>query len=745
MRNILIAAAVALLPWPAFAQEETSLVPQPQTMVRTGGQYTPDNRATVTYEADSLAPVARYLCDVLGRQGITADARPGRNGTYTIRASGRGTSGSYALDVEKEGVRIVAADCAGAACAVASLHQLFDADGKRTPIDCLHIDDTPRYPWRGLMVDCSRHFFSTDEMLQIVDLMALYKLNRLHWHLTDDQGWRIEIKRYPLLTQRGAWRTMNRQDEWCETTARKNSDPDLRLDRSKMQPAANATDSLYGGFYTQDDVRRVVAYASARGIDVVPEIDMPGHSLGAIACYPQLGCRYEGEGEAWRGSFSSPLCLGRDATLEFCRNVWSELFDLFPSKYAHIGGDEVEMSFWNECPDCRKRIDELQITNGGKGLQAWFTREMEQFFNVHGRRMIGWDEILAGGVSHDATVMWWRGDNAQGAVDAANGGNDVVCCPTTHFYYDFAQNDGDLERIFLFAPPAGIDASAQNRVIGLQGNLWAEHVPSMRRLCYMVLPRLIAQAEAAWTPTAARTSWADFDRRMQQQYARLRSMGMAYRLPDITGVYGVNAYEGSTTVEARCADPSAVIRFTTDSTAPTAASPVLPEHYTIDSPATLTLRAFAPGDLKGEPVTVSYEPAQWIEPAQTAAPAEKGFTARWYDYAGELCGDIDKAPFLGTYHTDEVCIPEGVKGNIGLIIDGFFHAPADGFYAFILSSDDGSTLSLDGEMVIDNDGGHSTVVKSRLLPLRKGYHPMQVKYFDHNGGGLFLKSEKVDR
>ncbi len=727
-----------MLPCWVYADDSRpSLVPQPQSVTWTKGVYRLKSHLSLSVADRRLLPAAEYLRDMLVRAtGYDVSIVP-TGGDICLALESDGKAGGYRLDVDRKHIRISGADYQGVVSGIATLRQLLPADieaeqtveGVQWTVPCVNVCDAPWYGWRGLMIDSSRHFFSVEEMKRVIDLMALYKLNRLHWHLTDDQGWRIEIKAYPLLTEKACWRKFNKNDRACIAQAQSENNAAMMPDTSHLRITQEG-DTLYGGYYRQDEVRDIVAYATVRGIDVIPEIDMPGHSMCALDCYPQLSC---GTIE-WR-YFSTPLCLGKDETLNFCQNVWREIFTLFPSEYVHIGGDEVDMSFWKQCPLCQDRIAKLQLGDG-HGLHAWFTRRMEDFFTASGKRMIGWDEILTGGVSPSATVMWWRGGNSDGAVKALRDGNGLIACPTTHFYYDYRQNNSDMEKIYRFALPKSVSDSAAGQLLGIQGNIWSEMVPSFRRLTYMVLPRMLAEAETAWTEPQQK-DWTSFCHRMAAQYTRLSRMGLDYRLPDITGLYDENAFFGRQRVQVQCEDPSATIHYTTDGSVPDAQSPVVDSTLYVDHPTAFTFRALTADGKQGEILRARYVPAEYLE-AVRPATVSSGLTAKWYDYAGAGCQGITQAPFRGTYTIDDVQIPDSAKGNIGLVIDGYIRIPEDGIYGFVLSSDDGSMLYIDGKVVVDNDGEHSTVIKSASRALRAGYHRIEVQYFDHNGGNLDL-------
>lgn len=745
MKRFFLGAIFLLNGMALSATVTVPLIPQPQQVEWGQGEVMLPRHFTIRVTHPSLKPLGHYLSSILAQYGI--DARVATFGQGFIRLALEdestfkklaaqsdtiGLSERYLLKTEGKGIKISAPRVAGLVNGVATLRQLLPTS-TQTPavVPLVTVADAPHYGWRGLMIDSSRHFFTPDELKQTLDLMALYKLNKMHWHLTDDQGWRIEIKAYPLLTEQGAWRTLNNQDRWCQKNAIMTHNDDLQLEAHSLRITQKG-DTLYGGFYTQDEVKDIVAYAQARGIEVIPEIDMPGHSLSAIACYPWLGC---GANNQW-ADFSSPLCLGNDRVLQFCRDVWTELFNLFPSPYVHIGGDEVDMVFWKNCPRCQARMKSNRLADG-HALQAWFTNNMQAFFTAHGKRMIGWDEMLDGGHMPSATVMWWRGGNADAAVRATRAGNDVVCCPTTHFYYDYVENDIDVEKILCFDVPAAMTSVDRQHVLGLQGNLWSEHIPSFNRLTYMALPRMIAQAEAAWVP-ADKRQYADFSKRLTAHYQRLEVMGVRYRLPGLKGLYQQNIYFGKGQARVTCADPSVEIRYTTDGTVPDSKARLYTQPLTVTQPTNFCFRAFGKDGNMGDAIHATFAPATYRE--ATAGPTNpvQGLNATWNDYTGPSCAGITTAPLKGTYHIHSVAIPKEVKGNIGLVITGFIYVPVDGAYGFVLTSDDGSLLSIDGQVAVDNDGEHSTLQRSAQVALRKGYHTINVQYFDHNGGDLSL-------
>ena len=482
----------------------------------------------------------------------------------------------YRLDVASSGVTVRASSLPGFLYAVQTVKQLLpaaffggEADAATAwTLPCVAIDDAPRFAYRGLMLDVARHFFSKEEVEKIIDLMAFHKLNRLHWHLTDDQGWRIEIKRYPRLTEYGSIRK--------GTVVKKN------WDQYDGVP--------YGGYYTQDEIREVVAYAAARGITVIPEIDLPGHMLAALACYPELGCT-GGPYEVWGrwGVADDVLCVGKEKTFEFLENVLGEVMELFPSEYIHIGGDECPKTRWEKCPVCQAKIRELGIKGDEKHaaeyyLQSYVTARIEKFLNEHGRRIIGWDEILEGELAPNATVMSWRG--SEGGIAAAKMGHDAIMTPTTHFYFDYYQSRDvenepfgiggylPVEKVYSYEPvPDSLAQELGDHILGIQANLWTEYVLSPEHLEYMLLPRMAALSEVQWCDKGRR-EWDRFAGALPHFVDLYTRMGYNYS----PVVFGVHA-EVNGNPEKQCVEVSlstlgdAPIYYTLDGMDPTAESP----------------------------------------------------------------------------------------------------------------------------------------------------------------------------
>jgi len=500
------------------------LVPVPASVARSPGDFTLRRGAPLVVRggnAEALG-VARHFVQLADASyGLRLDLQPQARGARgdgiefvldpNVLISGDAGSDGYELATSARGARLVARTPRGLFHGSITLWQLLGAAGGAAPlrVPYVAIADHPRFAWRGLMIDSARHFQPPDEIKRMLDQMAQLKFNVLHWHLTDDQGWRIQINKYPKLTQVGAWRA----------------------------PASvDGAAGRYGGFYTQAEIRDIVAYAQARYITIVPEIEMPGHAQAAIAAYPQFGTEAGAAppvSHDW--GVHTYLFNVDDDTFAFLENVLSEVIELFPGTYVHVGGDEAAKDRWQASSRVQQRMHELGLKDEA-ALQGWFTARIEKFLAAHGRRLVGWDEILEGGVPARATVMSWRG--SQGGVDAARAGHDVVMAPSPVMYFDHFQSSRhdeppgrpavvSLADVYAFEPvPAELDAAQARHVLGAQANLWTEYMDTPQRLEHAAFPRAAALAEVLWSPAAQR-NWADFRARLPAQLARYRAAGVA--------------------------------------------------------------------------------------------------------------------------------------------------------------------------------------------------------------------------
>lgn len=509
MKNFLIlffAAFVLEISTVAQSYDHLSILPKP-TEVKRGVQdsFFILNRDTKIINCTEIADMKyvvneleRIAEDILGKKLKKARVVERENNIIIRYADNLGEE-EYKLSIAPENIIIQAKSSAGAFYAVQTLKQIIPIQAFETPIDLkelklpiTEISDAPHFAYRGFMLDCARHFWDVETVKEILDIMALHKMNRFHWHLTEDQGWRIEIKKYPLLTKIGSLRE--------QTTTGHNEGYD---------------GIPYGGFYSQKDIKEIVKYAQERFITIIPEIEIPGHSLGALCAYPWLGCRgEEGNYKTWPLWGVSPqiACAGKESTFKFWEDVLKEVVELFPGEYIHIGGDEAPRDEWKVCPLCQKRIKENNLKNEAE-LQSYVTHRIEEFLAKHNRKLIGWDEILEGGVSKDATIMSWRG--ASGGINAARKGNYAIMTPNDHCYLDYFQTTDrqdepdaiggyvSLGKTYALNPYNKLTPEQQKYILGVQGNLWCEYISTPMQLQYMALPRLGAIAEIGWSNPSA--------------------------------------------------------------------------------------------------------------------------------------------------------------------------------------------------------------------------------------------------
>ena len=742
--SFLIVSACIFSSCTPTVKQEIAILPTPVSLTEQSGSFVLKDGMKIGVSDQSLFPAVGYLQEILRNvisSSVEVTTDKSQVDMYFQLKDIVGKPGSYKLESTPEYIRVEATDYSGIISAITTIRQLLPAtievqgEKQNYSIPVVQIEDAPRFEWRGFMLDASRHFWNKKEVKHVLDLMSLYKLNKFHWHLSDDQGWRIEIEKYPLLTEKGAWRKFNTQDRTCMARAKEEDNTDFLIPEDKIRIVEG--DTLYGGYYTHDDIKEIVAYATQRGIDVIPEIDMPGHFLAAISQYPELAC----DGLiGWGEIFSSPICPGKDATLEFCRNVFKEVFELFPYEYVHMGGDEVEKANWKKCPLCQKRIRTEKL-GSVEELQAWFVRDMEKFFLANGKRLIGWDEVVADGLSSDAAITWWRSWAKDALPTATAQKQKVIACPNEYFYFDYAQDQNSVKKILAYDPCADERLSPEQKkyIWGVQANLWAEWIPTMKRIEYLIVPRMIALSEIAWAEPTAKPGLEEFYRQLVPQFKRMDVMRVNYRVPDLQGFYKVNAFIDETTVELTCPLPGTEIRYTTGGSMPTKESALYNGALEVGKTTDFAFRTFRPDGSPSDAVRTKYVKAPYAEAVTAPAALQPGLKAVWHDFRGNLCADIDAAPVKGEYVVESVSIPEEVKGNIGLVLTGYLEVPADGIYTFALLSDDGSTLMLDGELLGDNDGAHSPVEIIVQKALKAGLHPIEVRYFDCNGGVLQME------
>ncbi len=661
---------IVLFLYPLFVHSQPAdpfnVIPLPQNIEARKGTFTL-KKDTRIYTPEGLANwdlPAQYLMAMTATStGYRLISQPFKkfkeakgNSIYFVQDAGILSDEGYSLEVKPNAVIIRAKTAAGAFYGLQTLRQLFPPEFGGTHsygsvkwvVPACFIQDAPRFAYRGMHLDVSRHFFQPVFVKKYIDMLAMHKFNTFHWHLTDDQGWRIEIKKYPELQRIASCRN--------ETLIGHYNDFPQQFDGKK-----------YCGFYTQREIKDIVEYARKRFVTIIPEIEMPGHALAALSAFPELGCTGGPYLAATKwGVFEDVFCAGNEKTFNFLDDVLAEVCELFPGTYIHIGGDECPKTRWEACPKCQKRIKDEGLKDAHE-LQSYFIRRIEKTLALHNRKIIGWDEILEGGLAPTATVMSWRG--IDGGIAAANAGHDAIMTPGSHCYFDHYQSDPStepvaigglttLERVYSYEPvPEGLSPEAAKHILGAQGNVWTEYIPKPEQVEYMAFPRACALAEVVWSNKSKR-SWADFVRRIQPHFDRLDDAGLKYS----RSFYDVTASFSDNKVSIIANDPALEIRYTTDGKPPSSNSP----KYTTSIPITktTTLKAATFSKTKalgkavsvqytihkamGKPYTLSQKPTQYTGGDEMALTnGISGGLKTWGNWVGLVNHDIDPVIDLG--------------------------------------------------------------------------------------------------
>ena len=581
--------------------DTVSIIPQPRYVQMNEGTFRIDKDTKIFLDepVEEYMRIAGFLNErLLAAAGfsleITDEMTADGNVIFFMNAGL--PSEAYGIHVEPDRIVIDYGDGAGAFYALQTIFQLLPEEifadsrqrGVKWEIPCLAMEDAPRFKYRGMHLDVCLHYFDLDFLKKYIDIMALHKVNRFHWHLTEDQGWRLEIKKYPLLTEKGQWRK--------ETVV-----------GSLNSGVYDGTP--YGGYYSQEQVRDLVQYAAERYVTIIPEIELPGHALAAIACYPELSCGLEDHYETatkW-GVFKQVYCP-KETTFEFLEDVFDEVFELFPSEVVHIGGDECPKASWKACPHCQALIRKLGLKDEYE-LQSWFVTRMEKYINSKGREIIGWDEILQGGLAPNAKVMSWLGE--EGGIQAARQHHEVVMAPHQKYYLDYWQADPDSEPLAMGGPttlktmyeyepvPEVLTPEEARYIIGVEGCVWTEYMDSPERVEYMAWPRMCAIAETGWTQTGK--DWDGFTRRLETHLGRLDRLDVGYCKAFFNPLIVFhNDTKYSKVVTMTVDAPDAEIRYTLDGSVPDASSPVYDKPFVINRQQTVTAAAFRNGQIIGE-------------------------------------------------------------------------------------------------------------------------------------------------
>lgn len=720
---------------------QINIVPKPNSIKPLGGSYKLGYKTKI-YAADDLSrKFAAYLNDSLLKIygfKLEVTAKPQKKNFILFdfnMPTLASDDASHRLSINKGGVKIAAPHEIGAFYGLQSFLQLIPADFKgKAEIPATDISDAPRFKYRGMHLDVSRHFFPVEFVKKYIDLMAMYKFNYFHWHLTEDQGWRIEIMKYPKLTEVGGFRK--------ETVKERN-----------LQPYIG--DGIpYGGFYTQEQIKDVVAYAKSRYITVIPEIELPGHSSAALAAYPQLGCKenYEYKVQTTWGIFKEVYCP-KEETFKFLEEVLTEVIDLFPdSPYIHIGGDEVLKDHWKESP----LVQELKTRERLKDeheVQSYFIRRMEKFINSKGKRIIGWDEILEGGLAPNAVVMSWRGE--KGGIEAAKANHEVIMTPTDYCYFDYGQGDPKfeplniggyvpLEKVYSYNPmPKELAPDQQKFILGAQANLWTEYLKTPERVEYMAFPRMLALAEVVWTAPEQK-SYLDFLRRLGWQTGLLDKLNVAYRIPPPDGLKNMVIADNKPAVmQLTPAVGGAKIFYTTDGSEPNAASSLYSKSGIVLRPdyqqTDIKVKIQMPNGRFSSVYSATVLRGKMLEP--TSVPdAKPGVRYSLFKGPFNSIADVNSSQLIEKSETKSLGLQQfaqktgNLKESFGVIADGYILIPNDGVYEFQMDSTMFSIFWIDENELTSSDPSQNLQTKSMLLPLKKGLHAVHLVYFTKGGG-----------
>jgi hexosaminidase len=746
MSRLLLSTLAILCCYCSVAQLKTgdiTIIPEPQSMRSMPGSFVLNDHTLIHYEGDGAKATAELLQTFLNTQytiPLQISDKPlpkvPLQPTINIVGSSEGTPEGYTMEVNA-GTIYLKGDAAGLFYGLQTLQQLFPLQKTTTiHVPGVQIKDAPRFAYRGLMLDVGRHFFPPAYIKQFIDVMAQYKFNRFHWHLTEDQGWRIEIKKYPRLQE-----IASQRKQTIVGHHRYSSGYD-------GQP--------YGGYYTQEEIREIVKYADSKHIIIIPEIEMPGHSQAVLTAYPSFGNTggpYEVRG-TW-GISNDILNPVNDSVFTFMEDVLSEVIDLFPSKYIHIGGDEALKDRWKEDPKVQALIKKLGLKDEHE-LQSYFIHRIEKFVNSKARSIIGWDEILEGGLAPNATVMSWQGES--GGIAAAKQKHEVVMTPNTFLYLDYYQghpateplNAGGylpLKTVYNYEPlPPSLTVAEQKYIKGVQANIWTEFMPDPKTVEYMIWPRALALSEIAWSP-AAKKNELRFYKKLSTELARMEQERINFRIPEPVGLSSKLVNTPTTIVRLSAPVKGATMVYSVDGS-----QPGIPytKPIVVPVPSQVQVVVTTPGGRKSPVYSATYTNTKYL-PAVAVKPTKQGIRFRMNNIAVSSVKEIPAT-------ADSTGVMPGItsrpffdqaKENYAVTWEGYVKIDADALYEFHVNADDGAVLSIDDQVIIDNDGKHTLTDKTAFTALRQGFHKIKVQYF--NAGGnmwletlLFKNGEKVD-
>lgn len=736
------------------ASQNNTIIPEPNFYKATGDSILINGQIKVSFENNKFSTKEKKTAAIF-ESAINANT-PNKKSTAEVLFIAKKPASSekneaYEIKITSKKITVTGRE-EGLFYAVQSLLQLLPnkPKNKEIKLPCITVEDTPRYTYRGLHLDVCRHFFTIDVIKDFIAQMSSYKLNNFHWHLTDDQGWRIEIKKYPKLTEAGSKRAQT-------------------LVGNKFERFPYFFDgNPYGGFYTQEEIKEVVKFAEAHYVNVIPEIEMPGHATAAVTAYPNLSCfpdRNYKVVEYW-GVFEDIFCAGKEETFTFLEDVLTEVMALFPSKYIHIGGDECPKTRWKECPNCQKRIKDLGLKDEHE-LQGYLTKRIEKFLNANGRQILGWDEMLEGGLAPNAAVMSWRGES--GGISAAKQKHLVIMNPEQVLYLDYNQGYSPqepltvgrlvtVEKIYNYNPTPvdSLTIEEQKYIWGVQSNLWSEYLTSPAKLNYQLYPRMFALAEIAWTEPQNKNYNNFVLNRMPHHIEKLEAQKRLYKVPAPFGSAETALIASKYVLDLKPTIKNGKIFYTIDGYSPDETAALYEKPVTINIPKgeyriIKTVQISESGRKSSINKVLIRNPE--LKSALAIKPTKKGLQ---YDYFTgalfqqvqdlELVKPINSGIFEGAISSEKW--KTKTERYIGLKFNGYIYIPETLNYTISTLSDDGSKLFIDNELVVNNDGIHWLNEAYGAVKLEKGFHKLNISYFDQIGGttlSCFIQQEGKEK
>lgn len=731
----------------------TSIIPAPNFYKVSGDSIRLNGQIKISFENNKYSPRELKTAQIF-ESAINKNTSSKKSNIEVLFAAKNPSSSTkkeaYKITITSKKITVTGSE-EGLFYAVQSLVQLLPNKIKNQEIKlpCVTLEDEPRYSYRGLHLDVCRHFFSVDVIKDFIAQMSYYKLNNFHWHLTDDQGWRIEIKKYPKLTEIGSKRAQTLVGN--------------KFERSPYFFDGNP----YGGFYTQEQIKEVVKFAEDHYVNIIPEIEMPGHATAAVTAYPNLSCfpdRNYKVVESW-GVFEDIFCAGKEETFTFLEDVLTEVMALFPSKYIHIGGDECPKARWKECPNCQKRIKDLGLKNEHE-LQSYLTTRIEKFLNANGRQILGWDEMLEGGLAPNAAVMSWRGES--GGISAAKQKHFVIMNPEQVLYLDYNQGYSPqepltigrlttVEKIYNYNPTPvdSLTVDEQKYIMGAQSNLWSEYLTSPAKLNYMLYPRLFALAEITWTEPQNKNYSHFILHQIPHHLEKLESQKRLYKVPTPFGSEETALIASKYTLDLKPTINNGKIFYTIDGYNPDETAELYSKPVIVNIPKgefriIKVIQISESGRRSSINKIIVRNPD--LKPALAVEPKKNGLKYEYFTGNFQQVQDLEFSKPVNSGILEGKISSEKWKTKIeryiGLKFDGYIFIPETGNYTFSTLSDDGSKLFIDNELIVNNDGIHWLNEAYGAVKLEKGFHKFNISYFDQVGGTVlncFMQQEGKEK